>query len=428
MFRRKYAWRSVAVLGAAALVLSACGEGDGDGNGDGNGNGDAEQPFEGTLDVGVILPQSGQLAFLGPPMFAGIDVALAEINEAGGVWGNDVVLSITDEADPETPDVGVANAGTLVREDVDAVIGAAASGMTVNMIEQFRDAEIVQISPSNTGIALDDHPARDFYLRTAPSDVMQGTVLANEIIADGHETIAIIARQDAYGEGLAAQTREVYEANGGQLALDPIIYDPGAAEFSAEIGAIREADPDAIVLITFEEGERIMSGLIEQDLGPEAGTQWYLVDGNLSDWSDSFEAGAMEGAKATAPATDVEPEAFYARMDEVASEPLDAYTYGPESHDALMLIALGAIAANSDDAGEIKAAIIELSKDPGTTCTTFAECKELLEAGEEINYDGASGPFNFNDVGDISQSTIGVFEFGADNNYTQLRIEPTQLD
>jgi ABC-type branched-subunit amino acid transport system substrate-binding protein len=421
MIRPNFAWRSVAVLGVAALALGACAD-----NGEEDDVGPGDEPFEGTLDVGVILPQSGQLAFLAPPMFAGLNLALDEINAGGGVWGNDVALNIVDEGDPETPDVAVSNAGTLVREDVNAVVGAAASGITVNIIEIFRDAQIIQVSPSNTGIPLDNHPARDYYFRTAPSDVMQGTVLAEEILADGHESIVIMARQDAYGEGLAAQTAEIYQAGGGEV-LDIIIYDPGAADFASEVAGVREADPDAVVLVTFEEGLRIMSTLIEQGVGIADGKQWYLVDGNHEEWGDRLPEGALDGVKATAPTPADEPEAFYARMDERADQDLTTYIYGPETYDALMLIALGAIAANTDNPDAIRSAMIEISRGPGTACSGFQQCADLLRDGEQINYNGASGPVNWSDIGDTGQSTIGIYIYDAENLYELDRIEEAQI-
>jgi ABC-type branched-subunit amino acid transport system substrate-binding protein len=436
--KRPMWWRTAALASVAALTLAACAGDDDDAPAEEappveEEDAPAAPAFEGTLDVGVILPQSGQLAFLGPPMFSGIDLALAEINEAGGVWGNDVVLNIVDEGDPETPDVAVTNANTLIRDDVDAVIGAAASGMTVNILEAFRDAQIIQVSPSNTGVPLDEHPARDYYMRTAPSDVMQGTVLAEEILADGHETVSILARQDAYGEGLAAQTQAVYEAGGGEVVGGaPIIYDPTAADFDSEVSAVASADPDAIVIISFEEGERIMNGLAEGGLGVADGKQWFLVDGNHDEWGDTFPEGTLDGVKATAPTPADEPEAFYAQMDafveEQGQEELSTYIYGPESYDALMLIALGAVAADTDDPDARRAAMIEASRAPGTACRGFVECRDLIVAGEDVDYQGASGPVNWSDVGDPIQSTIGIYNYNAENLYELDRVEATQLD
>src|SRR5690606_8993580 len=134
------------------------------------------------------------------------------------------------------------------------------------------------------------------------------------------------------------------------------------------------------------------------------------------------------GVKATAPTPADEPEAFYARMDERSDEELSTYIYGPETYDALILIALGAIKANTDDPDAIRAAMIEISRGPGTQCNSFAQCADLLRAGEDIDYEGASGPVNWSDKGDPVQSTIGVYLYNAENTYVLDRIEETRLE
>src|SRR5262245_25552326 len=118
--RPKSAWRSAAVLGAAvALTLGAC-------------SSETETPedttFSGTLKIGTILPQTGNLAFLGPPEFAGVDLAIQEINENGGVWGNDVTVSHKDSGDTTT-DIASQSAEAHIQDGVQAVIGAASSGV-----------------------------------------------------------------------------------------------------------------------------------------------------------------------------------------------------------------------------------------------------------------------------------------------------------
>ena len=103
MIRTTRLWRSIAVVGVASLALAACG---GDDDGDGTAGGDDESPAEqtgdGELILGTLLPQTGSLAFLGPPEFAGVDLAVDEINAAGGVLGQDVVVNHTDSGDTST--------------------------------------------------------------------------------------------------------------------------------------------------------------------------------------------------------------------------------------------------------------------------------------------------------------------------------------
>src|SRR5680860_782538 len=96
MIRTTRAARVGAALAAAALVLTACGGGDDDPvatpTGDDETTTDAAPEGDGTLTLGNLLPQTGDLAFLGPPEFAGVHLAVEEINAAGGVLGQDVAI------------------------------------------------------------------------------------------------------------------------------------------------------------------------------------------------------------------------------------------------------------------------------------------------------------------------------------------------
>ena len=104
-------WRMLAAISAGALVLSACG---GDSEDDtatsdasaapsASESGSAQQnEADGTLTIGTLLPQTGSLASLGPPEFAGVELAVNDINAAGGVLGKDVALVNSDSGDTAT--------------------------------------------------------------------------------------------------------------------------------------------------------------------------------------------------------------------------------------------------------------------------------------------------------------------------------------
>ena len=247
--------------------------------------------------------------------------------------------------------------------------------------------------------------------------MIQGSALAEEILADGHATVGILAQQTAYGEGLANQIEAVLTDGGSQVVAKEF-YDPAQTEYSAGVNALVDADPSAIVLVSYDESLQIIPSLIGADLGPDT-KQWYFVDGNRLDYSEDFEEGLLEGVKATQPGSEEEPTDFFNRLNELPPDlPQTAYTM--EAYDAAILIALGAIAADSDNPDEIRAAMIAAS-DGGTVCTTFAECKELLEAGEDIDYDGISGPVAWNADGDPGRAEIGIFEYQADNTYTRIK-------
>lgn len=402
--------RALAVLGVASLVLAACG-GDDDGDGGAGGGEESAEP----LHLGTLLPETGNLAFLGPPEFAGVDLAIEEINAAGGVFGEDVTVTHTDSSDADNSAVTQQSTDDLLAADVSAIIGAASSGVSFTVLDKIVDEGTIMFSPANTSPDFTTYDDDGLYFRTAPSDVIQGAVLGDTVIADGHLDIAIMNLDDAYGNGLNQFTTESIEAGGGTI-VESIVYDPKAASFSSEVSQVAAAQPDALVLIGFEESTTILTELANQNIGPQQ-LPVYFVDGNLSNYGDQFPPNFLEGNKGTQPGAEIGEE-FRNRLLEVDPN-LEDYNYSAESYDATMLLALAAVAAESSEPADMAAELVGISKD-GEKCTTFEDCVSLLEDGEDIDYDGVSGPIEFSDAGDPQTATIGVFQYGPDNTLSPL--------
>ena len=223
-------------------------------DGDGEETSDAAPTGDGTLTIGNLLPQTGDLAFLGPPEFAGVKLAVEEINAAGGVLGQDVVNIDADSGDG-TPDIAGSEVDKLFNQDVDAIIGAAASGVSVSVIDKITGAGVVHFSPANTAAGFDTYDDNGLYFRTAPSDRLQGQVLANLAVEDGFSNVAVMARQDFYGEGLAEQVQTTLQEKGANVA-EYVLYSADAQNYTAEVNKIAAAKPDALVLVAFEETTR----------------------------------------------------------------------------------------------------------------------------------------------------------------------------
>jgi ABC-type branched-subunit amino acid transport system substrate-binding protein len=416
MIRRTPARRLAVAFAATALVLTACGDDGGDddnASGDNNENSAPAAKGDGTLTVGMLLPQTGDLAFLGPPEFAGVDLAVEDINAAGGVLGNDVVAVKADSGDG-TPDIAGAEVDKLLSAGADTVIGAAASGVSITVIDKITGAGVVHFSPANTaaGFDSDEIDKEGLYFRTAPSDYLQGEILANLIVEDGFENVAIMGRQDFYGEGLAERTRDVLEEKGATVS-DFVLYAADAQNFTAEVNQVAASKPDAIVMVSFNETTKIIPQLIAKGVGPQD-VQIYFVDGNLADYSDeSFD---LTGVIGTAPGS-AEPDAeFEARLKEDPT--VKDLTYGPESYDATIITALAAIAAGDDSGEAIGSEIVNVTRE-GTECATFEECAALLEDGEDIDYTGKSGPTDMTDSGSLIAGTYGINEYKG-NNYERI--------
>jgi branched-chain amino acid transport system substrate-binding protein len=414
--------RVLAVATAASLALTACGGGEETATPATSAPAASSAPAaakgDGVLTIGTLLPQTGSLAILGPPEFAGVDLAVEEINAAGGVLGKPVAKNHTDSGDTST-NIASQSVDKLLAQKADAIVGAASSGVSLSVIDKITGAGVVHFSPANTSDELTTYADKGLYFRTAPPDVLQGRVLGDLVVSDGNDTVGILALQDAYGTGLADNTEKAV-VNGGGEVVEKIIYDPKATDFSADVAKLKAANPKGIVLIGFAETVKVMQELIKQGLTTEK-HKWYLVDGNLSNENFlDFPKGTMDGVKATLPGA-AAPDAFQAKLKAINPQLTD-FSYSAESYDATNLIALAAEAAKSDAGVDIAAKLTEVSKG-GTKCSDFKSCLDLLKAGTDIDYDGVSGPVEFNDAGDPAVATIGIYQYGPENTYDTKALE-----
>ena len=243
---------------------------------------------DGVLKIGTLLPVTGSLAFLGPPEIAGVDLAILDINAAGGVLGKPVEISKGDSGD--TPEFANQTVDRLLSENVDAVIGAAASGISLSVIDKITGAGIVQFSPANTSDKLTTYADKGLYFRVAPPDLLQGAAIAKLVADDGATNVAIIARNDAYGTGLAEVVEKTLTAAGITVSVVKI-YEPDAGTFDAEVAEIVGAAPDAVVVIGFEESSKILRTMVENGAGPRD-IAVYGCDGNIGNGlGESYDAG-----------------------------------------------------------------------------------------------------------------------------------------
>jgi branched-chain amino acid transport system substrate-binding protein len=367
------------------------------------------------LRIGSLLPTTGSLAFLGPPEIAGVNLGIKEINDAGGVLGKPVEVIHRDSGDTKT-DIATQSTNALLGQGVSAIIGAASSGVSKTVINQITGAGVVQFSPANTSPDFTTWDDKNLYWRTAPSDVLQGKVLGNYMATCGAQTVGMIVLNDAYGTGLQKNVKEAFEAAGGQVVAEEL-FNEGDSQFSSQVDKVIAAKPDAIALITFDQAKSIVPLLTGKGINPE---QLFLVDGNTSDYSKDFQPGTLKGAQGTIPGTFAK-EDFKKSL--LAIDPaLKDYSYAGESYDAANLIALAAEAAKSTKGTDIAAKLKEVSE-TGEKCNNFPSCVTLLRNGEDIDYDGQSGPVTFSDAGDPTEAYIGIYEYQDNNTYQPVKEE-----
>ncbi|MFM1917483.1 MAG: hypothetical protein RJB01_998 [Actinomycetota bacterium] len=434
--KRTMVIKAVAVLGAASLALAACSSGGDEAATEETATAEAteevveEEVVEETTEeaaggecantalvIGSLLPATGDLAFLGPPEFAGMEKALAEIDAAGGVLGQPVTYIEGDSGDTTT-DIASQTVDSQLSQGVQAIVGAASSGVSLTVIDKITSNGVVQMSPANTAPALTTYPDNGLYFRVSPSDVLQGAVIANTAIDSGITKMAVIARQDPYGEGLKDATVKDFEAAGGTVTAN-LLYDPAAPSFEAEVAEIKASAPEAVTVVGFEESVKLLQEMIKQGVGPQD-VQVYLVDGNISTTAYAdFPKGTMAGVVATVPSGEADLTAFNESLLEVDPELTD-YAYGAQSYDGTMLIALAAQAAGCADGTAIAEYLPQVAGNGGEQCSTWADCTALLAEGKDIDFQGVTGPVDFNEYGDLLQGTIEINEYTSNTEFKSL--------
>ncbi|MBK0421142.1 ABC transporter substrate-binding protein [Leucobacter sp. CSA2] len=402
----------IALLASAALVFTGCSGGD-SGKKEGTSESSGSQK-ETTLNIGSLLPQTGALEHLiyGPQ--AALKLAMKDINDAGGVLGNDVNLVVEgNEGDTNDPTVIAKSVDDIIKKKPAFVLGAMGTSNTNAAMPKLTEAGILMGSPSNTGIALSG--INPLYFRTIAPDTVQGSALGNLIIKDGHASVGILALNNDYGKGLRDNLEKTLEKNGSTVTYGATgkgqEFPEGQTAFSSEVSAVLATKPDAIAILSYIEAKQIIPELAAQGFDLK---KLYLVDGNTTPYPE-FDKGLLEGAQGTTPGrtvgTDFEKELV--AVDKDASKSLN---FAPETYDALVLVALAAEKGGSADSETIRANLAAVSgAKGGEKCESFADCVKLVKDGKEIQYAGKAGIGPLNDKNDPSTALVGIYKFGADN-------------
>ncbi|MFN3923715.1 MAG: ABC transporter substrate-binding protein [Pseudarthrobacter sp.] len=370
----------------------------------------AEASGDGTLRVGLILDNTGDNSFLNGPQLAAAKLAVQEINAAGGHKGRPVEL-LPVESGQDT----ASQAQSLVQAKADVVIGPTDSSHASAAVDILSRARTPLISPANTAAGLSSIASGGYYFRTAAADVAQGPVLAKLAKDAGAATISVVYQEGSYGSDVSAAVSASAEQSGLDV-LAAVGFTPGEAGSAA--AAIREAQPDAVILVARDGAQGALAELNNAAL---AGSRLILSDGAFSRYGSKLGTRALDGARAVVPGQ-LPSAGFQERL--LGIDPaLKDVSFAAETYDAVTLAALAAARAEDDSGRSIAASLMPVSggtadgTGPAGTapCPSYKDCLAGKASGADINYDGESGPIAFDANGDITSAAFTVFTYGADN-------------
>jgi branched-chain amino acid transport system substrate-binding protein len=380
------------------------------------------------IKIGTLIPLTGPLAEFGPNFRKAADLAAAHLKEAGQT------LQLI-HADDETSAIpAVAAARKLVDVDkVPAIIGAAASGVTIPVAESVTiPSKVVQISNASTSPLITVLPAdqgQDFLFRTCPSDALQGVVLGKVAAELKYKKAAAIYVNNPYGQGLAEQFKKSFERRGGKVVAMVPHDEAPAPTYVAELRKATRDKPDVLAAISYPGHATIY---LREAIEGNYIKKFLFCDGTKSqEVVKAVGAKALDGMMGTAPGSVLTPgyNVFLAEYGKAYGEvpPLPFMT---NMYDAVVVIGLAIKAAQVDGAREINGTAIrdrlrKVANPPGETAgagpSELQKAFQLLDEKKKINYEGASGSCDFDENGDVV-TPIEVWRF-AEGKITTVRLE-----
>lgn len=368
----------------------------------------------GSLDpvvIGLTTSTEGGLRSAGPEWRKAAELAVFEINAAGGVLPGRLLETVV--VDDETnPDLAEQLGIELVEDHgVVGIVGAAASSITLGIADVSTPAGVPQISccstSDNVTVLNQALPPEERYLfRTAPSDVLQARVVsiaANDLMC---QRLAVMHLDDAYGMPFGEAIEASFTASGGTVVVR-IPFASDQASYATEVGMIAAANPDCIAIVAFE----VSAGVILRDwaslaMAPDVtwiGTDGVRVPGFVDEVGDP---NLIQSFYGTAPVTDAltpEYNAFAESFQTVfGTQPIP---FASNQYDATALLALGIARAGTTDGAAVRDAMLEVSRPPPDRAPVaagrLANALEEIRAGNDVDYQGASGNTDFDDLHNV---------------------------
>ncbi|QTP53493.1 ABC transporter substrate-binding protein [Billgrantia sulfidoxydans] len=355
------------------------------------------------VKIGFIGGFTGPIESLTPPIFDGARLAVKQINEQGGILdGQELAMPNADTTCSDASAASNAADRMVNTENVTAIVGALCTGATVAAANSAAiPGGVVMVSPASTAPAVTELDDNDLVFRTVPSDAYQGEILAKLMLEKGFDEVAVTFVNNDYGQGLADAFTTAFEAGGGTVA-ENLAHEDGRADYRSELGSLSSSGAETLVVLAYADGSG--QTILRQAYESGAFTQYAGADGMVGDsLVGAVGADALEGMIATRPGSPELPgtEIFNQAAQEAGFDP--SAVFAAQAYDAAFLLALAIEQNGSAEREGLSEALRSVSSAPGETILPgeWEKALELIAAGEEINYEGASGRHEFDDNGDV---------------------------
>ena len=346
------------------------------------------------IKLGTLTPLTGAGGSYGPSMRKSMSWVVEQVNGAGGVLGRRVEL--VSEDDQTNPDAGVRAARKLIDVDkVAAVMGTWASSVTTAVAPLCWESKtfLTTVSGSDTITQL---PHQGYLVRTQPNTHLQVTKLSAFLLQIGVKRVFILSAQTPFAEPTHRLLAEALPKGGAQVA-GQVIYDKDKTTFRSEIDQALRANPDMIYLNGYTPDLTVlMKDLFKAGYSGQRVAQGYAANPKLL---ASLPTEVTDGIYVISPSPSIDSAAYKRLATALGVEEVDPYS--AQCHDHASLVCLAIAKAREATGTAIRDNIRKISQGPGAKVDNAVDGLKLLAQGKEINYEGASGPCDFTETGDI---------------------------
>ncbi|WP_254276010.1 ABC transporter substrate-binding protein [Halomonas sp. 3H] len=355
------------------------------------------------VKLGFLGGFTGGIESLTPPIFDGAQLAVQQVNEQGGILGGqELVIPSGDTTCSDASAASNAADRMVNTENVTAIVGALCTGATIAAANNAAiPGGVVMVSPASTAPAVSELDDNDLVFRTVPSDAFQGEMLAKLLLDKGIDFVAVTYVNNDYGRGLSDAFSEAFEAGGGSVA-ENLAHEDNRADYRSELGSLSASGAETLVVLAYADtsGQTVLRQAYESGMF----TQYVGADGMVGDsLVEAIGADVLDGMIATRPGSPDLPgtDIFNAAAEAAGFDP--SAVFAAQAYDAAFLLALAIEQNGSAEREGLSAALRSVSSAPGEVILPgeWEKAVELIAAGTEINYEGASGTHEFDENGDV---------------------------
>ncbi|HEX3952075.1 MAG TPA: ABC transporter substrate-binding protein [Stellaceae bacterium] len=347
-----------------------------------------------SLRLGVLTPLTGAGGFDGPRMLKAIKSVADEVNHAGGVLGRQIELVVEDSE--TNPEAAVRAGRKLIDVDkIPVIMGTWASAVTTAVAPLCWESKTFLTTVSGAD-SITQLPHQGYLIRTQPNTHLQAQKHAEFIASMGKKRIYMMSIQAPFAQPSQIRVAEVLKEHGSEL-VGGLIYDKDKTTYRSEVDQALAGKPDLIYLNGYAPDVTILL----RDLyragfeGPRFTQSYALTSKGL----ESLPPEVTEGAYTAQPSADLDSPAFALATKRLGAEP---DSYEAQATDWMSLVALTIAKAKAATGTGLRDNVRKISQGSGTKVYSAVDGLKALAGGGEINYEGASGPCDFTDIGDVT--------------------------